>query len=343
MMKSSIDYSKYKESLNPLKDAILWNKSFPDIKEFPQKYKKGDIVPDSINIRKISSEYFNELNTLDTKAHEILISIKKLKETLSKEFLHHHNINKGYYNNIDKTLSVIMGKNFDNLKPKVRLHINVFCYLFTVIEKEFVNKLFVEYDINIIYWAILFHDIGKFIKMHPILEKSNSFTKGDRMHPYKSALIFIDTLLDKKLIKIEQKELDIFCEKYSKFKKKIYDSYMVKEPKSMKFYINIECFNDIIKFIKYLRSLGEDNSWFCDAFILIIFHQNLPNNEYKMNKELLSKEQIMDVFDLRLLEMMRIIMILDSLSHQIFNPTEWTSQINMNLDNVRKYFIQDNK
>ena len=62
-----------------------------------------------------------------------------------------------------------------------------------------------------------------------------------------------------------------------------------------------------------------------------------------MNKELLSKEQIMNVFDLRLLEMMRIIMILDSLSHQIFDPTDWTSQINMNLDNVRKYFIQDNK
>lgn len=51
----------------------------------------------------------------------------------------------------------------------------------------------------------------------------------------------------------------------------------------------------------------------------------------------------MNVFDLRLLEMMRIIMILDSLSHQIFDPTDWTSQINMNLDNVRKYFILDNK
>ena len=62
-----------------------------------------------------------------------------------------------------------------------------------------------------------------------------------------------------------------------------------------------------------------------------------------MNKELLTKEQIMDVFDLRLLEMMRVIMILDSLSHQIFNPTEWTSQINMNLDKVRAYFSQDNK
>ena len=35
--------------------------------------------------------------------------------------------------------------------------------------------------------------------------------------------------------------------------------------------------------------------------------------------------KLMNVFDLRLLEMMRIIMILDSLSHQIFDPKEWNS------------------
>ena len=51
----------------------------------------------------------------------------------------------------------------------------------------------------------------------------------------------------------------------------------------------------------------------------------------------------MDVFDLRLLEMMRIIMVLDSFSHTVFDPSEWTAQINMNLDKVREYFIQDNK
>jgi hypothetical protein len=239
-----------------------------------------------------------------------------------------------------------MDKSFDNLMPRIRLHIDVFCYLFSVIEKEFVNKYFVEYDLNIIYWAILFHDIGKYIKMHPIYEQKNSFTKGikgDKMHPYKSALIFLDTLINKKLINLNQKDLDIFCEKFTKFKKIIYDSYSIKDKKKMKYSINIKYFNDIILYIKYLRSLGKENNWFCDVLILIIFHQNLPNNEFHMNKELLTKEQIMDVFDLRLLEMMRVIMILDSLSHQIFNPTEWTSQINMNLDKVRVYFSQDNK
>ena len=60
-----------------------------------------------------------------------------------------------------------------------------------------------------------------------------------------------------------------------------------------------------------------------------------------MNSELLTKEQIKDIFDLRLIEMMRIIMVLDSLSHQIFDPSEWTSQINKQLDIVRIYFTEE--
>jgi hypothetical protein len=119
----------------------------------------------------------------------------------------------------------------------------------------------------------------------------------------------------------------------------IFDSYL-KEEYNNGYIINIKCFDDIIKYIKYLRSLGENNNWFCDAFILIIFHQNLPNNEKYMNKILLTKKQIKEVFDLRLLEMMRIIMVLDSLSYQIFYPNEWIYQINKHLDEVRAYLSQ---
>ena len=49
-----------------------------------------------------------------------------------------------------------------------------------------------------------------------------------------------------------------------------------------------------------------------------------------MHKRLMNKEQIKEVFDLRLIEMMRIIMVLDSLSHNIFGPSEWNEQINTN-------------
>ena len=125
------------------------------------------------------------------------------------------------------------------------------------------------------------------------------------------------------------------------FKNLIFNSYITKD--NYNYYcIDTNCFKDIIKFINYLKTLGENNNWFCEAFILIIFHQNLPNNEMHMNKRLLTKEQIKEVFDLRLIEMMRIIMVLDSLSHQIFDPSEWVSQINKQLDIIRTYFNIEN-
>ena len=335
-MKSKMSYSKIKSSSNPIKDCILFNKTFPEIKEFTQKYKPEDIIPENIDIRKIVSEYFNKLGTIEEKCHEI-INNGKGSNILSNQFLHQKN--KKIFNDIDKNLSAIMGKNFDNLKQKVKLHTDVFCYLFTVIEKEFVNKHFYEYDLNIIYWTILFHDIAKFRNMHPVLEKNMYYGSTDGMHPYKSAMIFINTLLEKKLIEISEDEQKNFNQKYEKFKKKIFDSY---KSKISGFHFDIKYFKDIIEFVKYLRSLGEKNSWLCDVFILIVFHQNLPNNKFHMNPELLTKEQIMDVFDLRLLEMMRIIMVLDSLSHQVFDPTEWTSQINIQLDIVRTYYNTKN-
>ena len=338
-MESKIPYSQYINSKNPIKDSILWNKSFPDIKAFSQKYKKEDIIPDKINIRKILSEYFEQLKTIESKAHEILISLEEPKKNLSKKFLHYKK-NKKLFKDINKTLKIIMDDNFSNLKKNVRLHINIFCYLFTIIEKEFISSHFVEYDINIIYWTILFHDIGKYICMHPILEKDYEFDGGDKVHPYKSALIFIDTLLNKNLIDLDKKNMEILQEKYMEFKKLIFNSYIEKEDY---YSIDIKCFDDIIKLINYLKSLGENNNWFCEVFILIIFHQNLPNNEMHMNKILLTKEQIKEVFDLRLIEMMRIIMVLDSLSHQIFDPSEWVPQINKQLDKVRTYFNIENK
>ena len=62
-MESKIPYQQYINSSNPIKNSIILNKAFPNIKEFPQKYKKEEVIPDEINIRKIASEYFEELKT----------------------------------------------------------------------------------------------------------------------------------------------------------------------------------------------------------------------------------------------------------------------------------------
>ena len=74
--------------------------------------------------------------------------------------------------------------------------------------------------------------------------------------------------------------------------------------------INLEHFDEIYEFLKYITSLDDENEFIYDASSLIIFHQNIPNNENNMNFPLLSNQQIKQVFDLRLLEMMKVIMYL---------------------------------
>ena len=102
--------------------------------------------------------------------------------------------------------------------------------------------------------------------------------------------------------------------------------------------ISLKHFKEICEFLNYIKSLGNDNSWIYEASLLIIFHQNIPNNENNMNCPLLSNDQIKEIFDLRLLEMMRVIMLLDSSTYTIFDQTEWEIEINKQIDILRNIF-----
>ena len=223
--------------------------------------------------------------------------------------------------------------------------------MLTQFEKEMLTKYLVDYDINILYWVTLYHDIGKHQKLHKIYEKDYVYGVLDKMHPFKSILIFIEALLEKKLFKISDDELIVLNKKYIEFKDVIFDSYeaLPETPDLMKtgnpviddqkiYNISLKHFDEISSFLKYIKSLGNKNEWIYDAAVLILFHQNIPNNENNMNFPLLSDEQIKDLFDLRLLEMMRIIMYLDSITYSIFDNTEWEIQINKQLDILRGLF-----
>ena len=209
------------------------------------------------------------------------------------------------------------------------------------------TKYLVDYDINILYWVTLYHDIGKHQKLHKIYEKDYVYGVLDKMHPFKSILIFIEALLEQKLFKISDDELIVLNKKYIEFKDAIFDSYeALPETRDLmktwnpvidkqKIYnISLKHFDEISSFLKYIKSLGNKNEWIFDAAVLILFHQNIPNNENNMNFPLLSDEQIKDLFDLRLLEMMRIIMYLDSITYSIFEEI----QINKQLDILRGLF-----
>ena len=350
---SLVDYSRYFNYANPIHESILMNNKFPLIKEFPQKYESSYIIPKEINIKILAKEYLNNLPLIEKYASETIKTLKPKIKNLSTMFFMSELENNKYLKEIDESLTDLMGEKFMNLRPRVRFHENLFFYVLTQLEKELINKQIVEYDMNILYWVTLFHDIGKFQKMHKIYEKDYAFGIMDKMHPFKSILLFIETLLERHLFKVSEEELLVLNTKYNEFKQIIFDSFEAlpetpnlmkvgnKKVDSQKIYnISLKHFSEISSFLKYIKSLGSENEWIYDASVLIIFHQNIPNNEHNMNFPILSNEQIKEIFDLRLLEMMRIVMYLDSITYTLFDNTEWEAQINKQLDFLRKILFE---
>ena len=98
----------------------------------------------------------------------------------------------------------------------------------------------------------------------------------------------------------------------------------IRNKKGIFYDINFNNFDDIEKFLLKLKSLKE-NKWIYEVVILIIFHQSLPNNNPELhgrhiNEPLLDEKYIKELFDIRLIELMRIILIYDSSSHCVFFP-----------------------
>jgi len=348
---SQIDYSKYLNLINPIKDSLKMNNKYPLIKDFPQKYSKDEIIPKEINLKILLKDYISKLSLLEKYASENLKFLKPKKYNFSVTFFYYEGDNNYYLEEINESLSVFMGIKFKNLRDRVKLHENLFFYILTILEEDIIKKKFVDFDINILYWVSLFHDIGKHQKLHKILEKDYIYGILDKMHPFKSILLFIETLIEKKLFKISDEEMVILKGKFKNFKKIIFDSYeaLSTTPSIMKtgdekidnqkiYNISLKHFDKICEFLKYIKNLGSENQWIYDASVLIVFHQNIPNNEHNMNHPLLTNAQIKEVFDLRLIEMMRVIMYLDSSTYTIFDNTEWEIQINKQIDILRNIF-----
>jgi len=347
---SQIDYSKYLKLINPIKDSLKMNNKYPLIKDFPQKYSKDEIIPEEINLKILLKDYITKLSLLEKYASENLKFLKPKKYNFSVTFFYYEGENNYYLEEINESLFGFMGNKFKNLRDRVKLHENLFFYILTILEEDFIKNKFVDFDINILYWVSLFHDIGKHQKLHKVLEKDYIYGILDKMHPFKSILLFIETLLEKKLFKISDEEMVILKDKFKNFKKIIFDSYeaLPTTPSIMKtgdekidnqkiYNISLKHFDEICDFLKYIKNLGGENQWIYDASVLI-FYKNIPNNEHNMNHPLLTNDQIKEVFDLRLIEMMRVIMYLDSSTYTIFDNTEWEIQINKQIDILRNIF-----
>ena len=226
------------------------------------------------------------------------------------------------------------------LDKKIKYHTIIFSYMVEV----FINRdKLSDYDKNILYWAILFHDVGKFHEMNTIYKEDYSKNKYiDQAHPFKSAIVFIQTVINKKLVffndENEQKEfIDFFN---NSFTKAVYKSFEKTENKNnyLVYNINFKNFDDIEKFLLNLK-LHKENKWIYEIMILIMFHQSLPNNESHLhgrhvNEPILDKKYIMELFDVRLLELMRIILIYDSSSHCLFGNSKWEQKIDKHFNKL---------
>ena len=243
-----------------------------------------------------------------------------------------------------------IGYFWDLLDKKVKCHTIIFLYMIDV----FINKdNLSDYDKNILYWAILFHDVGKFHEMNTIYKEDYSKNKFiDKAHPFKSAIVFIKTLINQKLIffkdEIEKKEFIDFFE--NQFTTALYQSFEKEYNKHNYLVYNIcfKYFENIEKFLLKLK-LHKENKWIYEVLILIIFHQSLPNNDSNLhgrhvNEPVLDDKYINKLFDIRLLELMRIILIYDSSSHCLFGNSKWEQKIDKHFDILirKNYFKCDN-
>ncbi len=95
--------------------------------------------------------------------------------------------------------------------------------------------------------------------------------------------------------------------------------------------------DEIIKNMKLLKDNLKYGQFVYDVVVLVTFHQSLPNIESHMNKDLLSKENIKDLFDHRLLELMRALMINDSAAHSLHKGVVYSEELNKNIDIVRDW------
>ena len=319
-----------------IKSIMNKNDYFPKTNYFINN-KNDEKFPENLIFEKLFpnfTKFFKNLDYNFSKAIENKIYTDE-NEDMSK-VIRKYILDQSYYWNSE--MVSLIGYYWDLLDKKVKCHTIIFSYMVD----EFINRdKLSDYDKNILYWAILFHDIGKFHEMNTIYKEDYSKNKFmDKAHPFKSAIVFIQTVINKKLIffndENEKKEFIDFFEKI--FIKEVYKSFEEEKNKNnyLVYNINFNNFDDIKKFLLKLK-LHKDNKWIYEIVILIMFHQSLPNNDPNLhgrhvNEPLLDVKYIKELFDVRLLELMRIILIYDSSSHCLFGNSKWEQKIDKYFD-----------
>lgn len=190
---------------------------------------------------------------------------------------------------------------------------------------------------------------------------------SDKIHPFKGGCIVLDIFKSKKIFNIDKKNTNSsITSDTNEMVEELLDSiknilsYSVEfkyheRKKTTKFMQEHSRLSELSSKIIELKKLfvienlnNQSNSesnliekhyliktsidWVIDIFLLVIFHQSLPNCTKYRNIPILCEEHMKLFFDKRLLEMMKIVMINDSMSHAMFNDLIFEREITSNID-----------
>ena len=305
-------------------------KYFPNCTEFESLNKE---IPDNNNFSKIFNNFLSRLKDFDTYL-TYKISSKKNINSSYREYLIEYLMN--YETEVKDYLNGIWEMQLE----EVKYHTGFFIILVDKYIK--ISGKISEYDKNILFWTILYHDLGKYMKMNTLIDEKIDVLSYDKTHPFKSIIIFLNSVFYHNLFYYPNDEYKHELTKIYKeeFIDSIYKSWNLEERKyyyTTYYNISFKYIDIIQKFFMKIKS-QEQNEWIYDISVLIIFHQSLPNNEWNMNSPLLEEKYIKIFFTKRLIELMRIIMIYDSASHSMFRGSDWIIPINNNMDKVIKLF-----
>ena len=311
---------------------------YPNITNFESINKE---IPDKNNFTKVFKNFFLKLKEFDSKVTENFSS-KNYKENWNYSFTYDFddyltNYMKDNDIEVREYIKKYWQEQIDNFNNNI-LHI----YYFIILVYKYTNSCdkFSDYDKNILYWTILYHDLGKYIDMNPIIKEKIDVSEFDKTHPFKGIIIFLNSAFEHDLFFYPNDEYKNELNNIYKnqFVNAIFSSWNLENIYyGKRFNISFNNIDIIEKFFMKIKS-EEKNQWIYDICILITFHQSLPNNEYRMNSPLLEDKYIKIFFDKRLAEMMRVIMIYDSCSHSMFFGSNWPELINKNMDKVMKLF-----
>ena len=308
---------------------------FPKVTEFESLNEE---IPDKNNFSKIFNNFLNKLKDFDECFTKHASSNKIYKNRIyyydseCDTYLFKY-LNNNYYE-VNEYLKDIWDKQYIN-------NIKHICFFIILVDKYInISGKITEYDKNILYWTVLYHDLGKFMNMNPIIKENVQIESYDKTHPFKSIIIFLNSAFEHDLFYYPNNEYkNELINMYNKeFIYAIYNSWNLENSENTKRYnMCFKYIEFIAKFFMKIKSQKE-NEWLYDICVLIIFHQSLPNNKDYMNSPLLEEKYIKIFFTKRLVELMRIIMVYDSASHSMFFGSYWVEQINLNMDEVTKLF-----